>query len=87
MLAREQERLTIEFQDLMKRLEQHPALGLIDPSTSDIFQSLEHSRVVSQEAIEQRNQMGSILQDFNTRLSANVKYLQRVLKEFEDDEL
>ena len=85
-LAREQERLTIEFQNLMKAFEEHPMLALIDPSTSDIFQSLEHSRAVSQQAIEQRDQMGAVLQEFNVRLEANVKYLQRVLKEFEDQD-
>ncbi|SMB84686.1 hypothetical protein [Deinococcus hopiensis] len=85
-LLREQERLTREFENLMEQLEQHPIIKLVDPTASDAFQSLQHSRAISQEAIEKRDEMVVFLQDFNVRLQANVNYLQRVLKEFDEQD-
>lgn len=85
-LLREQERLTGQFQVLMDRLEQHPILQLLDGKSSDHLQSLRHSRAISQEAIEKREQMALLLRDFNGRLQANVLFLQRLLEELDDPE-
>ncbi|SMB93141.1 hypothetical protein [Deinococcus hopiensis] len=85
-LLREQERLANEFENLMEQLEQHPILNLVDPTASDHFQSLQRSRAISQEAIEKREEMVVFLKDFNVRLQANVNYLQRLLKEFDEQD-